>query len=97
MSVAAGLILDNDLVGDSCIKINGEVGSLPKRMVGVVWQDNLHLSNLTVKETVKFAARLNTLRNISDEEIDMLVENTLSQLGLCHIQFFYWCPWGQRQ
>ena len=39
VSVAAGLIDSNDLVEDSCIQINGEKGNLPKRMVGVVWQD----------------------------------------------------------
>jgi len=86
VSVAAGLILDNDLIGDSCIKINGEVGTLPKRMVGVVWQDDLLLSNLTVKETVRFAARLKTPQSVSDEDIDMLVDNTLSTLGLSHVQ-----------
>lgn len=88
MSVAAGLISDpdNDLVGDSCIKINDEVGSAPKRMVGVVWQDDLLLSNLTVKETVRFAARLKNTREVSDEEVEILVDDTLSKLGLSHIE-----------
>ncbi|KAL7539285.1 hypothetical protein ACHAXR_012568 [Thalassiosira sp. AJA248-18] len=88
LSVAAGLIADpaNDLIGESCIKTNGEVGSLPKRLVGVVWQDDLLLSNLTVKETVRFAARLKTPQDISDEEVEMLVDNTLSKLGLVHVQ-----------
>ena len=39
VSVAAGLVDTNDLVEDSSILINGEKGSPPKRMVGVVWQD----------------------------------------------------------
>mmetsp|Transcript_36097 Transcript_36097/g.66159 ORF Transcript_36097/g.66159 Transcript_36097/m.66159 type:complete len:684 (-) Transcript_36097:150-2201(-) len=88
VSVAAGLLSDptNDLVNDSCIKINGEMGSLPKRLVGVVWQDDLLLSNLTVKETVRFAARLKTPQQKSDHEVEMLVEDTLSRLGLTHIQ-----------
>ena len=38
VSVAAGLIDSNDLVGDSSILINDEKGNLP-RMFGVVWQD----------------------------------------------------------
>ena len=87
ISVAAGLIdTTNDLIEDSCIKINGEVGAPPKRMVGVVWQDDLLLSNLTVKETVRFAARLKNPKDVSDDEVEMLVHNTLAKLGLTHVQ-----------
>ena len=88
LSVAAGLVSDpaNDLAGDSRIKINGEAGALPKRLVGVVWQDDLLLSNLTVKETVRFAARLKNPKDVTDEEVAMLVDNTLSKLGLTNVQ-----------
>ena len=86
VSVAAGLIDSNDLVEDSSILINKEKGTLPKRMVGVVWQDDLLLSNLTVKETVRFAARLKNPREVSDKEVEILVDNTLSKLGLTHVQ-----------
>ena len=88
VSVAAGLLSDptNDLVNDSCIKINGEMGSLPKRLVGVVWQDDLLFSNLTVKETVQFVARLKTPQQKSDNEAKILVEDKLSRLGLSHVQ-----------
>ena len=87
VSVAAGLIdTTNDLISDSSIKINGEVGQPPKRLVGVVWQDDLLLSNLTVKETVRFAARLKTPKHVSDDEVEMLVESTLSKLGLSHVK-----------
>ena len=86
VSVAAGLIdTTTDLIEDSCIKINGEVGTPPKRMVGVVWQDDLLLSNLTVKETVRFAARLKNPKNVSDDEVEVLVHNTLAKLGLTHV------------
>ena len=84
ISVAAGLI--SEPLKDGSIKINGEEGALPKRLVGVVWQDDLLLSNLTVKETVRFAARLKTPQYISDEEVEMLVEDTLSRLGLTQVQ-----------
>ena len=87
VSVAAGLIdTTNDLISDSSIKINGEVGQPPKRLVGVVWQDDLLLSNLTVKETVRFAARLKTPKHVSDDEVEMLVDSTLSKLGLSHVK-----------
>mmetsp|Transcript_8039 Transcript_8039/g.16155 ORF Transcript_8039/g.16155 Transcript_8039/m.16155 type:complete len:689 (+) Transcript_8039:164-2230(+) len=88
LSVAAGLIADpeNDLIQDSRICINGEEGTLPKRLIGVVWQDDLLLSNLTVKETVTFAARLKTSSDQSDEQVDNLVEEILASLGLSHIK-----------
>ena len=86
VSVAAGLIDSNDLVDSSSIQINGGKGSLPKRFVGVVWQDDLLLSNLTVKETIRFAARLKNPMEVSNKEVEMLVDNTLSKLGLTHVQ-----------
>jgi ABC-type multidrug transport system fused ATPase/permease subunit len=58
-SVVAGLIADPHAI-EGLIKVNGEEGRLPKRLVGVVWQDDLLLSNLTVCETIYFAARLKT-------------------------------------
>ena len=88
VSIAAGLLNDpsNDLSRDSIIRINGEKGALPKRLVGVVWQEDLLLSNLTVKETVRFAARLKMPKDRSEEEVENLVEDTLNRLGLSHVQ-----------
>lgn len=88
LSVSAGLIADpeNDLSADSCIRINGEKGALPKRLIGIVHQDDLLLSNLTVKETIRFAARLKSSKHKSDEEVDKLVDETISRLGLTHVQ-----------
>ncbi len=88
LSVSAGLIADpdNDLSADSCIRINGEKGALPKRLIGIVHQDDLLLGNLTVKETIRFAARLKSPKHKSDEEVDMLVDETITRLGLTHVQ-----------
>lgn len=88
VSVAAGLLADptKDLIDNSCIRINNEKGTLPKRLVGVVWQEDLLLPNLTVHETVRFAARLKTPKEQTDGEVEVLVEETLSQLGLTHVQ-----------
>jgi hypothetical protein len=33
-------------------------GTIPKGLAGIVWQDDLLLSNLTVRETIAFAAKL---------------------------------------
>jgi len=88
LSVSAGLIADpdNDLSSDSCIRINGEKGALPKRLIGIVHQDDLLLSNLTVKETIRFAARLKSPKHKSDEEVDKMVDETITRLGLTHVQ-----------
>jgi len=88
LSVSAGLITDpaSDLSADSCIRINGEKGALPKRLIGIVHQDDLLLSNLTVKETIRFAARLKSPKHKSDDEVDKLVDETISRLGLVQVQ-----------
>ncbi len=88
LSICAGLIADpvNDLSKESCIRVNGEKGSLPKRLIGIVHQDDLLLSNLTVKETIKFAARLKSPKHTTDQEVDELVDETISRLGLSHVK-----------
>lgn len=88
LSVAAGVLSDpaNDLLRDSCIRINGEQGDLPKSLVGVVWQEDLLLPNLTVRETVRFAARLKTSKHLAEEDVDQLVDETLARLGLTAVQ-----------
>lgn len=84
-SVVAGLVDPSD-VTDGTILVNGEKGRLPKQMVGVVWQDDLLLSNLTVEETIYFAARLKTPFDTSDEEVRVLVRETLNELGLFQVR-----------
>jgi ABC-type multidrug transport system ATPase subunit/ABC-type multidrug transport system permease subunit len=84
-SVVAGLIADPHAI-DGVIKVNGEEGRLPKRLVGVVWQDDLLLSNLTVCETIYFAARLKTPATVPDAKVKEVVEATMAELGLLHIR-----------
>lgn len=88
LSVAAGLLADpaNDLIKDSTIRVNGEKAALPKNLVGVVWQEDLLLPNLTVRETVTFAARLKAPKELSDKEVNELVDETLTQLGLTDVK-----------
>lgn len=84
-SVVAGLVRDPaDIQGE--IKVNGEEGRLPKQMVGVVWQDDLLLSNLSVEETIYFSARLKTPSETTDKEVRTLVKETMEELGLLHIR-----------
>jgi ABC-type multidrug transport system ATPase subunit len=83
-SVVAGLVDPNDV--DGTVRVNGEEGRLPKQMVGVVWQDDLLLSNLTVEETIHFSARLKTPGDVPDGEVRALVMETMNELGLLHIR-----------
>lgn len=83
-SVVAGLVDPSDI--DGSVIVNGEEGRLPKQMVGVVWQDDLLLSNLTVEETIYFAARLKTPHQTPDKEVWKLVEDVMDVLGLSHIR-----------
>jgi len=62
------------------------IQAIPRQLVGVVWQDDLLLSNLTVEETIYFAARLKTPSTISDKDVRTLVEETMLELGLLHIR-----------
>jgi ABC-type multidrug transport system ATPase subunit/ABC-type multidrug transport system permease subunit len=85
-SVVAGLVDPSDLGSDGLIKVNGEEGRIPKRLVGVVWQDDLLLSNLTVEETIYFAARLKTPCDVADDAVKSLVKEIMEELGLWHIR-----------
>jgi ABC-type multidrug transport system ATPase subunit len=68
LSIAAGLISptststssDSSSSNSSKMYVNGESGRIPKRFVGIVWQEDLLLSNLTVYENIYYAARLKT-------------------------------------
>ncbi len=84
VSVAAGLTKPGDVEGS--IRCNGEEGNIPKRLVGVVWQDDLLLSNLTVEETIFFSARLKTPIKVSDDDVWEVVQETIEELGLSHVR-----------
>lgn len=86
LSVAADLVSNGDLSKDGTILVNGEEGRIPKRLVGVVWQDDLLLSNLTVEENIYFCARLKTPESTPDEQVQQLVVDTMQELGLLHIR-----------
>lgn len=85
-SVVAGLTDPSDISKSSVMKVNGSPGRLPKQMVGVVWQDDLLLSNLTVEETIYFCARLKTPADVSDAQVKQLVEEAMNELSLEHIR-----------
>jgi len=90
LSIAAGMTeFDPDSFSDdSRITINDDPqnllskkGGFPKGLSGVVWQDDLLLSNLTVRETVEFAAKLKTPKS-EMHKIQQMVDEVLDDLGL---------------
>ena len=80
--MTANLVRDGDIDDNGFITVNGEEGRIPKRLVGVVWQDDLLLSNLTVEENVFYAARLKTPESTPDSVVRQIVHETLEELGL---------------
>ena len=89
LSVAANLAgsdAQQALSPESEILVNGQEGQIPKRLVGVVWQDDLLLSNLSVRENIWYAARLKTPQSIPDVQVEELVTATLENLGLTKVQ-----------
>ncbi len=62
--------------------VNGRVGTLPKRRFGFVFQDDLLLSQLTVRETVAFAAALKLPARVGPAARAARVAALLRELGL---------------
>jgi ABC-type multidrug transport system ATPase subunit len=95
LSVAAGLAPPDSLLleptpsenpGGRIIVNNTVNGVVPKRFVGVVWQDDLLLSNLTVEENILFAARFKMPQSTAFTAIQSTVVDTMEQLGLLHVR-----------
>jgi len=83
VSVAAGYCPKSDLIDESTVRSNGNRGRPPAHMVSVVHQEDLMLPNLTVAETIAFAARLkNSDVDVSAEAVTRLVDETIDELGL---------------
>jgi len=94
LSIAAGMTAyDSDSFSDeSQITINNDrhnlltkKGGFPKGLAGIVWQDDLLLSNLTVRETIAFAAKLKTPRS-EMHRVPSMVDEVLNDLGLTSVQ-----------
>eukprot|EP00026_Physarum_polycephalum_P005293 Phypoly_transcript_05325.p1 GENE.Phypoly_transcript_05325~~Phypoly_transcript_05325.p1 ORF type:complete len:643 (+),score=84.35 Phypoly_transcript_05325:233-1930(+) len=68
------------------VTINGGAYTLAtlKRVAGYVVQDDLLFANLTVQETLLYAARLRLPASLTDAERQERVEETISKLGLGH-------------
>ncbi len=79
-------ILINDEPINFLRKRRGDKANLfPKRLIGVVWQDDVLLSNLTVRETIEFAAKLKTSPS-NNHRIFELVNQVLDDLSLTSVQ-----------
>lgn len=87
LNVVAGFVdRAKHVKGD--ILVNGEGGNkpTPKKLVGIVFQDDMMLPALTVFETIKFAADLRMSRGASEGERRAACEAILAQLGLTQVK-----------
>ncbi|KAF7854202.1 hypothetical protein EAF04_010499 [Stromatinia cepivora] len=68
--------------------VNGDARSMPefKKIIGYVPQDDVVLSELTVRENILHSARIRLPRSWAEKEIERHVDDLLSCLGLSHIQ-----------
>lgn len=64
------------------ILLNGKKKNLQYGGVAYVTQEDVLLGTLTVRETVTYSAYLRLPSNLSKEEIEGIVEGTLSEMGL---------------
>lgn len=85
LTVLAGFVDRAHVSGD--ILVNGEGGRpAPKKLVGIVFQDDMMLPALTVLETIKFAADLRMSPGASEAARHDACEAILTQLGLSHVR-----------
>jgi ABC-type multidrug transport system ATPase subunit len=68
------------------ILIDGrDVGSAFKRMTGYVFQDDMLMSTMTVREALMFSAELRLPDAMPKHEKEQRVENVMADLGISHI------------
>ena len=84
LTVIAGFVDQSHVSGN--LLVNGERTQVRKRLVGIVFQDDLMLPALTAFETVKFAADLRMPRRCSDAERTEACDAILNELGLAHVR-----------
>ncbi|KAF8981030.1 hypothetical protein BGZ46_003324 [Entomortierella lignicola] len=78
-----GSFQGNILLNDVPIK---EYGSIRKRLVGYVTQEDDFIETLTVLETLTFAAKMRLPRSMSNKDKLSRVESVMQELNLTHIK-----------
>ena len=84
LTVVAGFIDTSHVSGD--LLVNGEKTQVGKKLVGIVFQDDMMLPALTAFETIKFAADLRMPRRCTDAERTEACDAILHELGLYHVR-----------
>lgn len=84
LTVVAGFVDTSHVSGD--LLVNGEKTQVGKKLVGIVFQDDMMLPALTAFETVKFAADLRMPRRCTDAERTEACDAILHELGLSHVR-----------
>ncbi|KAG0005429.1 hypothetical protein BGZ80_007768 [Entomortierella chlamydospora] len=78
-----GKIQGDVLLNDLSVK---EYGSIRKRLVGYVTQEDDFIETLTVLETLTFAAKMRLPRSMSNKDKLARVESVMQELNLTHIK-----------
>lgn len=83
LGLLAGHIPAAGRLESGSVLFNGApLDALFRRQAGLVFQDDLLLAALTVRETVEFAAKLRLPQHLGDAAREARVQETLEQLGL---------------
>mmetsp|Transcript_41324 Transcript_41324/g.54311 ORF Transcript_41324/g.54311 Transcript_41324/m.54311 type:complete len:655 (+) Transcript_41324:76-2040(+) len=84
LNVLSQRINPNAVTGSIFINQHENVSKLWKRKMGFVFQDDLMLGNLTVRQTLLFSARLRLPQKMSMQQKEEKVDALLDLLGLKH-------------
>ncbi|KAL3529931.1 hypothetical protein ACH5RR_009253 [Cinchona calisaya] len=74
--------LSGNLVMSGNVLLNGRKKRLNYGAVAYVTQQDVFLGTLTIRETIKYSAQLRLPTNITKEEANYIIENTIMEMGL---------------
>ncbi|CAI9091247.1 OLC1v1026217C2 [Oldenlandia corymbosa var. corymbosa] len=74
--------LSGNLVMTGNVMINGKKRKLSYGGVAYVTQEDIFLGTLTIRETIKYSAQLRLPNNITKDEANDIIENTMMEMGL---------------
>ncbi|EFC50537.1 predicted protein, partial [Naegleria gruberi] len=86
LSILAGRVYEGSINGT--IKINNTIDSFAnlKKITGFVPQNDIMHPNLTVKETIHFAAKTKLDFRLAAKQVTSIISNVIETLGLGHIK-----------
>ncbi|OIT08069.1 PREDICTED: ABC transporter G family member 12-like [Nicotiana attenuata] len=74
--------LSTNLVMNGNVLLNGKKKRLDHGVVAYVTQEDILMGTLTVKETIQYSAQLRLPSNMTKQELNKIVDNVISEMGL---------------